>query len=90
MPRIEVSFDIDANGILSVTARDEQSGKEQKITITASTNLSKDDVNRLVKEADTHAGEDAKVREAADLRNEADNALLLTSRDKFAKAKQNQ
>lgn len=80
MPRIEVSFDIDANGILSVTARDEQSGKEQKITITASTNLSKDDVNRLVKEADTHAGEDAKVREAADLRNEADNLCYSVER----------
>ncbi len=80
MPRIEVSFDIDANGILSVTARDEQSGKEQKITITASTNLSKDDVNRLVKEADTHAGEDARVREAADLRNEADNLCYSVER----------
>ncbi|MBS1957024.1 MAG: molecular chaperone DnaK [Cyanobacteria bacterium SZAS-4] len=80
MPRIEVSFDIDANGILSVTARDEQSGKEQKITITASTNLSKDDVNRLVKEADAHAGEDAKVREAADLRNEADNLCYSVER----------
>ncbi|CAN5231451.1 molecular chaperone DnaK [soil metagenome] len=80
LPRIEVSFDIDANGILSVTARDEQSGKEQKITITASTNLSKDDVNRLVKEADTHAGEDARVREAADLRNEADNLCYSVER----------
>jgi molecular chaperone DnaK len=80
MPRIEVSFDIDANGILSVTARDEQSAKEQKITITASTNLSKDDVNRLVKEADTHAGEDAKVRDAADTRNEADNLCYSVER----------
>jgi molecular chaperone DnaK len=80
MPRIEVSFDIDANGILSVTARDEQSGKEQKITITASTNLSKDDVNRLVKEADAHAGEDAKVRDAADTRNEGDNLCYSVER----------
>jgi molecular chaperone DnaK len=80
MPRIEVSFDIDANGILSVTARDEQSGKEQKITITASTNLSKDDVSRLVKEAESHAGQDAKVREAADLRNEADNLCYSVER----------
>lgn len=80
VPRIEVSFDIDANGILSVTARDEQSGKEQKITITASTNLSKDDVNRLVKEAASHADEDAKVREAADNRNEADNLCYSVER----------
>ncbi|MFN8549927.1 MAG: molecular chaperone DnaK [Candidatus Obscuribacterales bacterium] len=80
VPRIEVSFDIDANGILSVTARDEQSGKEQKITITASTNLSKDDVSRLVKEAESHANEDAKVREAADLRNEADNLCYSVER----------
>lgn len=80
VPRIEVSFDIDANGILSVTARDEQSGKEQKITITASTNLSKEDVGRLVKEAESHASEDAKVREAADLRNEADNLCYSVER----------
>jgi molecular chaperone DnaK len=80
MPRVEVSFDIDANGILSVTARDEQSGKEQKITITASTNLSKDDVNRLVKEADAHAGEDQRVRDAADSRNEADNLCYSVER----------
>lgn len=80
VPRIEVSFDIDANGIVSVTARDEQSGKEQKITITASTNLSKDDVSRMVKEADAHAGEDAKVREAADTRNEADNLCYSVER----------
>ncbi len=80
LPRIEVSFDIDANGILSVTARDEQSGKEQKITITASTNLSKDDVNRMVKEADAHAGEDQRVREAADTRNEADNLCYSVER----------
>jgi molecular chaperone DnaK len=80
VPRIEVSFDIDANGILSVTARDEQSGKEQKITITASTNLSKDDVSRLVREAESNAGQDAKVREAADLRNEADNLCYSVER----------
>ncbi|HEY9712534.1 MAG TPA: molecular chaperone DnaK [Chroococcales cyanobacterium] len=73
VPRIEVSFDIDANGILSVTARDESSGKEQKITITASTNMSKDDVSRLVREAEGHADEDRKVKEGADTRNEADN-----------------
>ena len=72
MPRIEVSFDIDANGILSVSAKDENTGKEQKITITASTNLSKDDVDRLVKEAASNASEDQKVRESVEVRNEAD------------------
>lgn len=73
MPRIEVSFDIDANGILSVSAKDQNTGKEQKITITASTNLSKDDVNRLVREAESHAAEDKGRRDKADLRNEADS-----------------
>lgn len=80
MPRIEVSFDIDANGILSVTARDEQSGKEQKITITASTNLSKDDINRLVKEAQANSKTDNELREAADTRNEADNMCYSVER----------
>ncbi len=73
MPKIEVSFDIDANGILNVTARDEGTSKEQKITITASTNLSKDDVERLIKEAEKNATEDKKHKEAADTRNEADS-----------------
>ncbi|MDX2105742.1 MAG: molecular chaperone DnaK [Candidatus Melainabacteria bacterium] len=73
MPRVEVSFDIDANGILSVSAKDQNTGKEQKITITASTNLSKDDVSRLVREAESHAAEDKGRREKADLRNEADS-----------------
>jgi molecular chaperone DnaK len=73
MPRIEVSFDIDANGIVQVKAKDEKTGREQKITITASTNLSKSDVERMVKEAAQHADEDRKLREAAELRNEADS-----------------
>ncbi len=73
MPRIEVSFDIDASGILSVSAKDQNTGKEQKITITASTNLSKDDVSRLVREAESHAAEDRSRRDKADLRNEADS-----------------
>jgi len=80
MPRVEVSFDIDANGILSVTARDEQSGKEQKVTITASTNLSKDDVSRLVRDAETHSEDDRKVKEAADTRNEADSLCYAVER----------
>jgi molecular chaperone DnaK len=70
--KIEVSFDIDANGILNVAARDEATGKEQKITITASTNLNKEDIDRMVKEAEANSEFDRKTREAADTRNEAD------------------
>lgn len=73
MPKIEVSFDIDANGIVNVAARDEGTGKEQKITITASTNLSKEDIERMVKEAEAHASEDKAVKEGAEARNEADS-----------------
>src|SRR5471030_551249 len=63
MPQIEVTFDIDANGIVNVQAKDLGTGKEQKITITASSGLSKDEVNRMMKEADSHADEDKKRRE---------------------------
>src|SRR6516165_2875458 len=80
MPKIEVSFDIDANGILNVTARDEGTGKEQKITITASTNLSKEDIGRMVKEAEAHASEDRAVKEAAEVRNEADSMCYMVER----------
>lgn len=80
MPRIEVSFDIDANGILNVTARDQASGKEQKIAITASTNLQKEDIDRLVKEAEAHATQDKLSREAADTRNEADSLCYMVER----------
>ena len=80
LPRIEVSFDIDANGILNVTARDQASGKEQKIAITASTNLQKEDIDRLVKEADSHAAQDKVVKEAADTRNEADSLCYTIER----------
>ncbi len=73
LPRIDVSFDIDANGILNVTARDQASGKEQKIAITASTNLQKEDIERLVKEADANSAQDKLAKEAADTRNEADS-----------------
>lgn len=73
VPKVEVTFDIDANGILNVTARDQSTGKEQKITITASTNLSKDDVERLVKEAESHAADDRVRKEEAEVRNEADS-----------------
>ena len=72
LPRIEVSFDIDANGILNVSAKDQESGKEQKITITASTNLTTQDIERMVKEAQSNASEDKKRKEEADTYNEAD------------------
>ncbi len=80
VPRIEVSFDIDANGILNVTAREEKTGKQQKITITASTNLTKNDIERLVKEAEAHAAEDQRFREHAELRNEADSLCYSVER----------
>src|SRR5207302_3065394 len=63
MPQIEVTFDLDANGILNVSARDKATGKEQKITITASSGLSKEEVEKLQREAETHAAEDQKRRE---------------------------
>ena len=80
MPRIEVSFDIDANGILNVTARDQATGKEQKIAITASTNLQKEDIDRLVKEAEANAAQDKLIKEAADVRNEADSLCYTVER----------
>jgi len=73
VPQIEVTFDIDTNGILSVSARDKGTGKEQKITISGSTNLEKDEIDRMIKEAAAHAAEDKKRRENVDLKNEADS-----------------
>jgi len=72
MPQIEVSFDIDANGILSVKAHDKGTGREQKITITASSGLSKEEVERMQREAEMHATEDTKRREEIETRNTAD------------------
>jgi molecular chaperone DnaK len=72
IPQVEVSFDIDANGILNVSAKDKATNREQKITITASTNLNQDEVEHLVSEAKKHEAEDRKRRELADARNEAD------------------
>ncbi|MBE3134840.1 MAG: molecular chaperone DnaK, partial [Acidobacteria bacterium] len=72
LPQIEVAFDIDANGIVNVQAKDLGTGKEQKITITASSGLSKDEVNRMMREAESHAEEDKKRRELVDVRNQAD------------------
>ena len=72
VPQIEVSFDIDANGILSVKAHDKGTGREQKITITASSGLSKEEVERMQREAEMHSAEDAKRREEIETRNTAD------------------
>ncbi|MBP1468734.1 molecular chaperone DnaK [Candidatus Chloroploca sp. M-50] len=72
IPQIEVTFDIDANGILNVSAKDKATSKEQRITITASTNLGKDDVERMVREAEVHAAEDKARREMVELKNQAD------------------
>ncbi len=80
VPQIEVTFDIDANGILNVTARDKASGKEQKITITASSGLSKDEVDRMVKEAEAHADEDKRRREMIEARNGADSLIYSTEK----------
>lgn len=73
IPQIEVTFDIDANGIINVSALDKATGKTQNVTITASTNLSTDDVDRMVQEAKVHEGEDRKRRELAEARNNGDN-----------------
>ncbi|HEY3384289.1 MAG TPA: molecular chaperone DnaK [Vicinamibacterales bacterium] len=75
LPQIEVTFDLDANGIVNVSAKDKGTGKEQRITITASSGLSKDDVDRMMREAESHAEEDKKRREATDTRNQADGLI---------------
>jgi len=74
-PQVEVTYDIDSNGILNVSARDKATGKEQRITITASTNLSKQDVERLVKDAERYAADDRRRRELAEARNKADTLI---------------
>ena len=80
VPQIEVTFDIDANGIVHVSAKDLGSGKEQSITITASTNMSKDDIDKAVKEAEQFAAEDKKHREEIDVRNGADQLVFQTEK----------
>ncbi len=80
VPQIEVTFDIDANGIVNVSAKDLGTSKEQKITITASSGLNKDEVNRMMKEADAHAEEDKKRREEIEARNHADQAVYGAER----------
>jgi molecular chaperone DnaK len=80
VPQIEVTFDIDANGIVNVSAKDMATQKEQKITITASSGLSKDEVDRMMKEAESHADEDKKRKEEIETRNHADQALYQAER----------
>jgi molecular chaperone DnaK len=80
VPQIEVTFDIDANGIVNVQAKDLGTGKEQKITITASSGLAKDEVERMMKEAESHAEDDKKRREEIELRNRADQAVYGAER----------
>ena len=78
VPQIEVTFDIDANGIVNVSAKDKATGKEQKITITNSSNLSEDDIDKMVKEAEANAAEDKKKKEEAEIKNNA-NSLIASS-----------
>ncbi|MFV0504707.1 MAG: molecular chaperone DnaK [Lachnospirales bacterium] len=80
VPQIEVMFDIDANGIVNVSAKDLGTGKEQKITITSSTNLSDDDIDKAVKEAEKYAEEDKKRKEIIDVKNEADSMIFQTEK----------
>jgi molecular chaperone DnaK len=82
VPQIEVTFDIDANGILNVTAKDLGTGKEAKITITASTKLSKDEKEKMIKDAEQFAEQDKKKREEAELRNNADNLIYTAEKTK--------
>src|SRR6185369_16562500 len=80
VPQIEVTFDIDANGIVNVQAKDLGTGKEQKITITASSGLSKDEVDRMMRDAEAHAEEDKKRREEIETRNRADQAVYAAEK----------
>ncbi|TMC31015.1 MAG: molecular chaperone DnaK [Chloroflexi bacterium] len=81
VPQIEVTFDIDANGILNVRAKDLGTGKEQKVTITASTTLNKDEVQRMVKDAEAHAEEDRKHKEEIEVRNQADSLVYSAEKE---------
>ncbi len=80
VPQIEVTFDIDANGIVNVTATDKGTGKEQHITITSSTNMSQEDIDKAVKEAEKFAEEDKKMKEAVDVKNRADTLIFQTEK----------
>ncbi len=80
MPQIEVTFDIDANGIVNVSAKDLGTGKEQHITITSSSNMTKEDVEKAVKEAEQYAAQDAKRKEEVDTRNQADQMVYQSEK----------
>ena len=80
IPQIEVTFDIDANGIVNVTAKDKGTGKEQHITITSSTNMSKEDIDKAVKDAERFAEEDKKAREAVDVKNRAESIIFQSEK----------
>src|SRR6202171_3845720 len=80
MPQIDVTFDIDANGILTVAAKDKDTGKEQKITISGSTQLSKDDIDRMIKDAEAHSAEDKRRREEIEIANQADSMAYQVER----------
>jgi molecular chaperone DnaK len=82
MPQIEVTFDIDANGILHVSARDTATGKEQNITITASTGLNEDEIKRMVRDAETNAEEDKKRKQEIEAKNQLDNLVYNTEKTK--------
>ena len=92
MPQVEVTFDIDANGILHVGAKDLGTGKEQKISITASSGLSKDEIEKMRKDAELHAEDDKKQKEEIETRNEADSSvyrsekMLKDNKDKISEA----
>jgi molecular chaperone DnaK len=80
VPQVEVTFDIDANGILKVTAKDKATGKSQNITISGSSNLSKDEIERMKKEAEAHAEEDRRNKETIETRNQADTLIAVSER----------
>lgn len=80
IPQIEVTFDIDANGIVNVMAKDTATGKEQKITITATSHLSDDEINKMVREAEIHASDDKKRKEVVEVKNRADNMIYQTEK----------
>ncbi|MEM6987513.1 MAG: Hsp70 family protein, partial [Pseudomonadota bacterium] len=80
VPQIEVTFDIDANGILNVSAKDKATGKEQSIVIKASSGLSDDEIDKMVRDAEAHADEDRKLREMVELRNQAENLIHGTEK----------
>jgi len=81
IPQIEVTFDIDANGIVNVSAKDKGTGREQKITIVASSGLSKDQINRMVRDAETHAADDRRRKEEVEERNQADSAAYQAEKN---------